>query len=53
MAVNSKKRLLKAIRETEASAIQAKMAAILLAVNGIDSALEYLKFVSKCRKGGF
>ena len=36
------RRLLKALREVEAKPHQIKMAAILLGVNGIDNALEFV-----------
>lgn len=36
------RRLTQALREAEANTLQGRMAAILLAVNGLDNALEYV-----------
>jgi len=41
--MNDSKRLLKALRQVNATPIQARMAAILLAVNGLENALEFVR----------
>ena len=41
--VMDKKKLTKALREAKATPIQVRMAAILLAVNGLENALEFIE----------
>ena len=43
MTANDKGALLKALRAARATPVQARMAAILLAVNGLESALKFVR----------